>query len=184
MSSQVPPELLSKGGYAGAVSRGASALLMKKNIITMKSLFNEETYNEIISRIDKLTPASKPQWGKMNIAQMLNHCVLPLEVAMNERKVEKSLLAFLFKGVIKKAITGTEPFKQGLRTMNEYVVTSSSFEFNEQHKLLKNTLTRYYEMGGDKVAQIPHPVCGTLTAEEWGWSQYKHLDHHLKQFGV
>ena len=30
----------------------------------------------------------------------------------------------------------------------------------------------------------PHPAFGYFTREQWGQMQYKHLDHHLRQFGV
>ncbi|MFD1127776.1 DUF1569 domain-containing protein [Paenibacillus provencensis] len=29
----------------------------------------------------------------------------------------------------------------------------------------------------------PHPFFGKLTSEEWSIGLYKHLDHHLKEFG-
>jgi hypothetical protein len=39
-------------------------------------------------------------------------------------------------------------------------------------------------MGPEKASQIPHSFFGPMTAEEKGWSMYKHHDHHLQQFGV
>ena len=29
-----------------------------------------------------------------------------------------------------------------------------------------------------------HPFFGTLTGKQWGETQYKHVDHHFRQFGV
>lgn len=39
----------------------------------MKNLFQPEAVDEVISRIDKLQPASLRQWGKMDVAQAHNY---------------------------------------------------------------------------------------------------------------
>ena len=71
----------------------------------MKSIFNKEEYNSIMARIDKLTPQNQRLWGKMDVAQMLAHCVEPIRAALGEITLKKNLIVMLFKGAIKKAIT-------------------------------------------------------------------------------
>jgi hypothetical protein len=39
----------------------------------MRSLFEKESAEELLSRIDKLQPAIQRQWGKMDVAQMMAH---------------------------------------------------------------------------------------------------------------
>ncbi len=31
---------------------------------------------------------------------------------------------------------------------------------------------------------VPHPVFGRLSVDDWGRLSWKHLDHHLRQFGL
>jgi len=40
----------------------------------MKNLYHQETYEDCLDRINKLTSDTQPQWGKMNTAQMMAHC--------------------------------------------------------------------------------------------------------------
>jgi hypothetical protein len=40
----------------------------------MKNLFQLNYAGEMVDRVNKLTPESKPLWGTMNVAQMLAHC--------------------------------------------------------------------------------------------------------------
>ena len=47
----------------------------------MKNLFEGETVDEIVSRIDKLQPTSQRYWGKMDVAQMLAHCSAGIDMA-------------------------------------------------------------------------------------------------------
>ena len=48
----------------------------------MKDIFNQLHVGEILNRIDQLGPNSKPQWGKMDVAQMLAHCSFFQDIAM------------------------------------------------------------------------------------------------------
>jgi hypothetical protein len=50
----------------------------------MESVYNTADNSELLARIGKLSPESKAQWGKLNVAQMLAHCQVPLHVAFEE----------------------------------------------------------------------------------------------------
>lgn len=45
-------------------------------------------------------------------------------------------------------------------------------------------LNKFHKNGPETCISHPHPFFGKLTSEQWGKGIYKHLDHHLKQFGV
>jgi hypothetical protein len=150
----------------------------------MKNLFDAGIADEIRQRIHSITPATTPRWGKMNIAQMLAHCQRPMEMALGEIPVTpagffKKILGRMIKGVI----TSPKPYKQGLPTDPSFITTATAHDFNLQKEKLLTTLDRYLSQQ-DKIADIPHPFFGKLTKVECGTSQYKHLDHHLTQFGV
>jgi hypothetical protein len=146
----------------------------------MKNLFNPNDKEEIIQRIQKLTESTQPQWGKMSVAQMLKHCTLPLGVAMTNPKPPRGLFAKIFGGMIKGPVIGPKPFKKNGFTPKEFKVESKEI-FNEQKTKLVGMLEKFSPAAvTDKV----HPFFGLMTDAEWGQSQYKHLDHHLVQFGV
>ena len=69
--------------------------------ITMKSLFSAEDNQEIIDRINRLTPQTPARWGKMNVSQMITHCQQPLKVAYGELKEKQSFTGRLFGGLAK-----------------------------------------------------------------------------------
>jgi hypothetical protein len=40
----------------------------------VKNLFEPAVYTEITERVNRLSPESQRQWGKMTVSQMLAHC--------------------------------------------------------------------------------------------------------------
>lgn len=148
-----------------------------------KSLFNQEDYNEICSRLAKLTSESPRQWGKMDHAQMLAHCVVGLKTPLNHTKQPRKLISYLIGGLIKKSLVSPEPYKQGLPTAKDFVITGQR-EFDKEKQELQDFLKRFHEAGEKGMTPHPHPFFGPMAPEEWGYSQYKHLDHHLRQFGA
>lgn len=147
----------------------------------MKSLFEEPTLKEIQDRINNLSNASTPTWGKMDVAQMFNHCQFPLKIALKKDcpTLKPSLLAKLF---FKKSLYIDKPWKKNLPTHPKLkVIDSKEFE-DEKEKLLE--LITEFSNQRDKKEWDPHPMFGKFTNEQWGKMQYKHLDHHLQQFNV
>ena len=146
----------------------------------MKSLFDTTDKQEIIARIQSLTPETQGQWGKMDVAQMLKHCTMPLQLALTNPKPKASFLLKLLGRLLKKSVVGPTPFKKNLFTPKEFMIVSyEDFEIQKQSLL---SLINKFTM--NNITDPKHPVFGTLTELEWGHSQYKHLNHHLTQFGV
>jgi len=147
----------------------------------MKSLFETTTLQEIQSRIHKLTNNSAPVWGKMDVAQMFNHCQFPLKIALKKEHpvIKPSILAKIF---FKKSLYNDKPWRKNLPTHSKLkVITAKEFE---QEKQLLLDLVNEFSNERDKTAWEPHPMFGKFTNEQWGKLQYKHLDHHLQQFNV
>lgn len=57
-------------------------------------------------------------------------------------------------------------------------------DFEIERERLKQKILTFQSNGPEKCTRNPHPFFGTLTPEQWGKGIYKHLDHHLRQFGV
>jgi hypothetical protein len=150
----------------------------------MKSLFEAESKDEILNRINKLNDTSSAQWGTMNVAQMLKHCQGPIEVAMGKKELDTNI-GFMKKMVFKlfkSSLYNDKLWKPGIPTAPEYVV-KNDHDFNTEKANLETTINEFSALE-NKTDWTDHVFFGKLTAEQWGKSQYKHLDHHLRQFGV
>jgi hypothetical protein len=148
----------------------------------MKSLLEPRTAQEMIRRIEQLTPATEARWGKMNAAQMMAHCSYALELYLTGAKLKRPLIGILFGPMIKKRMLTPKPWAKNLPTAKELKpAVDSDFE-KEKTNLIENI--SLFVVRGPKLTPIPHPFFGKMTTADWGLHQYKHLDHHLTQFGV
>lgn len=149
----------------------------------MKSLFSKEAVTEIKARVENLEPNKRPTWGKMTPSQMLAHCKFPLQVALEELQLEKpNLFKRLLFSLFKSSLYDDKPWKQNLPTAKEFKVSNEKDFLKEKTELLE-FINRFHEKKS-QVKWPPHPLFGSFNTEQWGKMQYKHLDHHLKQFGV
>lgn len=149
----------------------------------MKNLFEKDTYDEITNRINALTPETPNQWGKMNVAQMLAHCKEAFTVPLSEKKLPRMFLGLLIGWAFKKKLYNDDPWKKNLPTAPNFIIKGER-NFDTEKKDLTDMINRFYEGGPGKVGRHPHPMFGSYTSDQWGKSMYKHLDHHLHQFGV
>ena len=149
----------------------------------MKSLFSAQDNKEIIDRINKLTSETPALWGRMNVSQMLTHCQQPLKVAYGEMKDKQSLIGRLFGGFAKKQLLSDKPMKKNLPTSRSFLITDAR-EFNEEKERLIQLVRKFHSAGPSVLTTDPHPFFGKLTVDEWDKLSWKHLDHHLQQFGV
>lgn len=149
----------------------------------MKNLFNKETYDEICNRINALSANSQRQWGKMNAAQMLAHCKEAFKVPLSDKKMPRMLLGLVLGWAIKKKLYNEEPWKKNLPTAPNFIIKDDR-DFEKEKKELMDMISAFHNGGPGNVGKFPHPMFGSFTSEQWGKSMYKHLDHHLMQFGV
>ncbi len=149
----------------------------------MKNLFNKDTYAEITSRINSLTPNSQRQWGKMTVAQMLAHSKEAFKVPLSDKKMPRMFIGLLLGWAFKKKLYNDEPWKRNLPTAPNFIIKDER-DFEKEKQELLTMINQFHNGGPGKVGQFPHPMFGTFTTEQWGKAMYKHLDHHLMQFGV
>lgn len=151
----------------------------------MKSLFNATDNQEIIKRINALSPDSKAKWGKLTVEKMLAHARFPLMAAYGNAQMSKrGLIAILFGKIAKKQlITENQPFKKNLPT-DKYFIIPNPEAFEKEKAALIENVKLFVEKGPNAITKEPHSFFGNLTPQEWDKLQWKHLDHHLAQFGV
>ncbi len=149
----------------------------------MKNLYQPETVEEMISRIEKLQPATPRQWGKMDVAQMMAHCSATLDMASGRLNLPRVFIGRLIGPLFKPVFTNEKPLSKNSPTAKEFVF-SDPRDFAREQEQLKTKLRQFHQGGEAQCTRHPHPFFGALTPQQWGRGMYKHLDHHLRQFGV
>lgn len=146
----------------------------------LKSLFEAETKQEIIERINKLRPASQRVWGKMDVAQMMAHCQRPIAVALNKHELKGNFILKLMVPLFKSSLYNNKPYSRNLPTDKTFRIADAR-QFQAEKELL---IAMISEFSIDTLRKDPHPIFGTLSSDQWSIMSWKHLDHHLQQFGV
>jgi uncharacterized protein DUF1569 len=149
----------------------------------MKTIWDPGTYQEIVRRFEALQPNSQRQWGKMSVTQMLEHNSRVLEVVTGKRPMHQAFIGKLISWMFKKKFLGEEPFSKNGPTGPELIVKDEP-NFRETKDKVRALLNDLHTIGEKGCDGKIHGFFGRLTGAEWGICQYKHLDHHLRQFGV
>jgi hypothetical protein len=148
----------------------------------MKNLFSQTDAGAVINRIERLQPSSQAQWGKMNVAQMLAHCRAPFAVYFGELKQKRGLMGILFGAMAKKRMLHDGNFARNIPTAKHFIVNDER-DFEKEKRQLIEMIKRFTSTADPHTMQ-QHPFFGKMSGNEWAVLAYKHLDHHLRQFGV
>ncbi|MBL3645552.1 DUF1569 domain-containing protein [Peribacillus frigoritolerans] len=149
----------------------------------MNNIFEVLFTEEILKRIDNLSANSKPSWGKMDVAQMLAHCSSFQDIAMGYSMPPRGWLGLLVGRFAKNMFYNDKPLPHNMSTIPTILITDKK-DFEIERERLKEKITTFQKNGPEACTSHPHPFFGKLSSEQWGHGIYKHLDHHLKQFGV
>jgi hypothetical protein len=150
----------------------------------MKNLFDPATAAEVKQRIGTLAPISPRLWGKMNAAQAVAHCSIPVEWALGEVTPPRMFLGRIVGTIIKPLILRDDkPMRPNSPTAPTLIVQDErDLAFEKQR--LSSLIDRFTAAGPQAFTTRPHSFFGNLTPNEWAILMYKHLDHHLRQFSA
>lgn len=150
----------------------------------MKDLFDSATAAEVMDRVRRLTPESRREWGTMSAAQTMAHCSLGMEDALGDNKPPRVFIGRMLGPAIKKMALGNDrPMRKNSPTYPTLVVKDDCDLDREKLRLLA-LIDRFSKGGAAACTKHPHAFFGKLTPQEWAELTYKHLDHHLRQFGA
>jgi len=150
----------------------------------MKNLYEVTRVEEVKKRIAQLRTDSERQWGKMTPAQALAHCAVGLEWAVGDRIPERMFLGRIIGGMVKPKVVGNdEPMHRNSPTAKGLIVQDDR-DLGAERTRLCGLIDRFAAAGPSGCTKHPHSFFGRMTPEEWATLMYKHLDHHLRQFGV
>jgi len=154
---------------------------IKKN---MKNIFEKSVTQEVLKRIDNLSAQSQAEWGKMNISQMLAHCSVSYELEYEKSHPKpKAFARLMLKMFVKNTVVSDKPYKKNSRTAPAFLITSEK-DFENEKRRLVSFIEKTQELGTSHFDNKESNSFGKLSANEWSNMFYKHLDHHLGQFGV
>ena len=143
---------------------------------------------EYILLVKKLQPDAMGKWGKMNGQQMAEHVadffnvstekikfdlVTPVEHLPKFKEFLLSDKQFRENTKAPVNIVGEEPYPLRCANMEEAVDGLAASIGNFENYFRENP--------GKKTT---HPVFGELNFEEWVLLHFKHVTHHLRQFGL
>ncbi|MEP6850765.1 MAG: DUF1569 domain-containing protein [Acidobacteriota bacterium] len=151
----------------------------------LPNIFTREVSDGLIDRINKLTPESQRQWGKMDVSKMLAHCCVTYEMVYEPGKHPKPnpVMALILKLFVKRVVTGEKPFKKNNPTAPQFIMKTDK-DFEPEKARLIEFITRTQQLGEDEFDGKVSDSFGKLSRTEWNNMFYKHVDHHLTQFGA
>lgn len=148
----------------------------------MQSLFEPAAQKAISDRLNRLPATAVRQWGKMDAAQMLAHCSAALEVGTGDRPRPQALIGKIFGPFVRSSLLGDKPFSKNSPTDPTFVIADAR-DFAREKERLIGLVGRFCERGAPAAGGQMHSFLGRISGDEWGALMYKHLDHHLRQFG-
>ncbi|PSL44345.1 uncharacterized protein DUF1569 [Chitinophaga niastensis] len=152
--------------------------------MSLPNIFTQTVAENIISRINQLTPGTKPNWGKMNVAQMLAHCNVTYELIYEDKHPQPNFfMKFILKSFIKKVVVSEQPYKHSSQTAPAFLIKDDR-DFEKEKNRLINYINKTKDLGETYFENKSSHSFGPLNKHEWNNMFYKHLDHHLTQFGV
>lgn len=149
----------------------------------MQSLFDPEVFQHIVNRVEALHPSASRQWGKMTPAQMLEHSAIAMEMACGKGPQKQSWPGKLIGWTVRKNFLGEKPFSKNGPTDPRLIVKSEP-NFTEARNRLLGMMRELQSKGESGCDGNMHVFFGRMSGADWGVIQYKHLDHHLRQFGA
>jgi len=148
----------------------------------MKSLWSSAARAAMLSRIDRLTPDTQPQWGRMNAPEMVVHVARGMKMGLGELETRERRTIFRY-WPLKHLFVYWVPFPRSARAPREMVTRATPVTWDSDMASLRDALERF-------AARCPNgawpvrPFFGRLSGKAWGALGWRHLDHHLRQFGL
>lgn len=150
----------------------------------MEDLFERLCAGEFKERLSRLTIDHRRRWGKMSVTQMLAHCSRSMEMASGTIRPSRALIGRILGPMIKPlALREGEPMRKNSPTAQELII-GEAMDFEVEQARLEDLIDRFVAAGPAGCTSHPHAFFGRLTPGEWSILMYKHLDHHLRQFGA
>ncbi len=149
----------------------------------MKTIFDEKARQELLARVDRLTPDCRPRWGKMNAEQMLAHLVEAMKLGTGDLKTKPKKMLVRY-APLRQLVVYLLPWPKGAPTAKELIRTDSDAGTLAMNREELARLIGVIASRADEKEWPEHPAFGKLSRRAWGVLGWRHTDHHLRQFGL
>jgi hypothetical protein len=153
----------------------------------MKNLFDPTEGEDIKQRIMRLHPECERQWGNMTLAQTLAHCTSVVQMATGVINPKRAPFpANVLGPLVKPLVFGNDkPMRRNSPSSPElFPADPKQCELERERAHLLTAIDSFVTNGAACCSRHPHPFFGPLKPQQWAILMYKHIDHHLRQFGV
>lgn len=153
----------------------------------MKNLFDPITVEDTKQRVLNLRPESKRQWGSLEVAQTLAHCTSGIEMARGIIHAKRAPFPATLIGTLIKPFVfrNDKPMRRNSPSSPElFSGNQTQYDFTSERSRLITAIEDFTNEGPVGCSRYSHPFFGRLKPEQWAILMYKHIDHHLRQFGA
>jgi hypothetical protein len=120
----------------------------------------------------------------MAVGQAVAHLCVSVEMGLGDVRPPRVMIGRILGGIVKPMALGNDkPFGRNSPTAKELMIKDER-ELDAERERLNKLIDRLVAAGPAGFTSHPHPFFGPMTPKQWGILMYKHLDHHLRQFGV
>ncbi|MDZ7878827.1 MAG: DUF1569 domain-containing protein [Saprospiraceae bacterium] len=152
--------------------------------MALPNIFTAPVSDAVVARINNVSKATQPQWGKMNATQMLAHLNVTFEFAFEEKHSKPNFfMGFILRNLVKGSLVNEKPYKKNASTAPEFIIKDDR-NFDVEKKRLIGYINKTVQLGEKHFDGRVSMIFGEMTSTEWNNLFYKHIDHHLTQFGV
>ena len=147
-----------------------------------KTIFDATSRRSLLYRISHVRPDIQRRWGTMTPNQMICHLEDSLRCAtgVTPTTPRKTIMSNrLFRWIIIHVL----PWPKGkAKTVKEMLATTPG-EFEDDRRRLQEMLEKAASLTANG-GWSPHPAFGDLSGRDYGVLIHRHVDYHLRQFGV
>jgi hypothetical protein len=148
-----------------------------------RSLRHPVGRQSILNRLAALTPEHPRRWGRMEPAQLLPHLATALRMALGERRLEGTPPGRIRGALLRYLAIYCLPWPKGRIQASADAFSTPSAGFEQDRRIVVELIERFATVPPERMG-ADHPFFGPMSARDWDVLQYRHLDHHLRQFGV
>ena len=153
----------------------------------MKNLFDPTLVEDVERRILCLRLESERQWGTMPLSLVLAHCTSGIQMATGAITPKRAPFPANVIGPLIKPLVfrDDKPIRRNSPSSPElFMADPAQCEFERERANLIRAIDSFATTGPAGCTKYPHPFFGPLQPQQWAILMYKHVDHHLRQFGV
>lgn len=146
--------------------------------------FDHDFVNELMTKLGRLKPDSKPRWGGMTSGQLITHLVTTVRYSMGQGgDIPFAGNWFTVHVIGPLVIHGLVPIPKNVKAPAGLLQPSEPIQTDLE--TLHAVLERYLNLvQSGELTPKPHPIFGDIGIDGWAKMHVRHFNHHLKQFGL